>query len=130
MIAIQDLRTIARTRLNDAEHLLRGRQFDGGVYLCGYAVELALKARICRTLKWHGFPGTQPEFRGYQSFRTHDLKVLLHLSGREDRVKSALKAEWREVSWWSPDARYTAGTATRDKLITMIESTRKLLRVL
>lgn len=28
------------------------------------------------------FPGMPPEFRGYQSFRTHDLKVLLRLGPR------------------------------------------------
>lgn len=81
MIAVRDLQVIAWARLREAEQLLRAGEYDGGVYLCGYAVELELKACICGTLKWHGYPGTRSEFRGYQSFQTHDLRVLLRLSG-------------------------------------------------
>jgi hypothetical protein len=37
---------------------LKAERFDGAFYLSGYAVELALKARICRTLKWRATPST------------------------------------------------------------------------
>jgi hypothetical protein len=84
MITARNLRAIARARLRDARVLLRARRWDGAVYLCGYAVELALKARICQTLKWAGFPETPAEFKGLQSVKTHDLEMLLHLSGIED----------------------------------------------
>ena len=86
MLTIAELRKIAKARLDDAEVLLQARRYDGAIYLCGYAVEVALKARICRTLHWEGFPETANEFRDYQSFRTHDLTVLLHLSGVEQRI--------------------------------------------
>jgi len=56
MISTRDLRAIARARLRDAQVLLTGKRFDGAFYLAGYAVELALKARVCRTLKWPDFP--------------------------------------------------------------------------
>ena len=46
-----ELRKIAKARLKDAEALLAAHRYDGAIYLCGYAVELALKARICQTLK-------------------------------------------------------------------------------
>ncbi len=88
MLAIRDLQKIARARLRDAEVLLRARRFDGSIYVCGYAVEIGLKARICRTLRWAGFPDSKTEFQGYASFRTHDLDVLLHLSGRESMIKT------------------------------------------
>ncbi|MGH7577759.1 MAG: HEPN domain-containing protein [Longimicrobiales bacterium] len=130
MIDARELRSIARARLNDAEHLLRARRYDSGAYLCGYAVELALKARICKALKWSGYPGTSAEFRGYQSFRTHDLAVLLRLSGREAKVTGTFGEEWRDVEWWTPDVRYRGGKTTRDDLAKMIESTRRLLRAL
>jgi HEPN domain len=71
MILTQDLKAIARARLRDAQALLRAKRFDGAFYLCGYAVELALKARICRTLKWAGFPESGSEIKGMQSIRTH-----------------------------------------------------------
>ena len=86
MISTSDVRKIARGRLRDAEVLHRARRYDGAVYLCGYAVELFLKARACRTLRWQGFPASDREFRGLQSFRTHDLETLLHLTGVESKV--------------------------------------------
>jgi HEPN domain-containing protein len=58
MISTKDLRAIARARLRDAQVLLKAERFDGAFYLSGYAVELALKARICRTLKWRATPST------------------------------------------------------------------------
>lgn len=130
MIDVRNLRAIARTRLKDAEHLLGARRYDAGVYLCGYVVELALKARVCKTLRWRAYPGTQSEFRGYQSFRTHDLEILLRLCGREENVKNTLAAEWGDVTWWSPEVRYSVGAATHDQLARMIESTRRLLKAL
>jgi hypothetical protein len=62
-----DLKKIARARIMDAECLFSGGRYDGAVYLCGYAVELALKARICRTLKWPEFDPSGP----LQAFKTH-----------------------------------------------------------
>ena len=64
MIAAADFRKIAKARLKDAEVLLSAGRFDGAVYLCGYSVEIALKARICRRLKWTGFPSTNKDFEG------------------------------------------------------------------
>lgn len=51
MIARSDLTSTARAHLADARLLARNGRYDGAVYVCGYAVEIALKARICRTLK-------------------------------------------------------------------------------
>lgn len=78
------------------------------VYLCGYIVELALKARICRTLKWSTFPEKRSEFEGLQSFKTHDLAVLFRLSGREPFVRVSLFAEWTIFKEWNPEVRYRA----------------------
>ncbi|NLJ29092.1 MAG: HEPN domain-containing protein [Deltaproteobacteria bacterium] len=50
MIAINDLRKIAQARFKDADVLLKAWRYDGAIYLCGYAIELALKARICKIL--------------------------------------------------------------------------------
>lgn len=88
MILIDELRMIARARLADATLLFRNERPDGAFYLGGYAVELALKARICQTLNWIGFPEKRSEFDNLTSFRTHKLDVLLALSGQEQRIKS------------------------------------------
>lgn len=128
MIARSGLRNIARARLQDAEALARARRNDGAVYLCGYSVEIALKARVCRTLGWSEFPETNREFDGYQSLRTHRLDVLLRFSGVEARIKSQLMAEWSIVAKWEPEARYRrVGTATVTDAATMIQAAKKLV---
>jgi len=81
MISQRELRSIARARLRDAQVLLAARRFDGAYYLGGYAVEVALKARMYRTLNWSGFPDAGREFQGLQSLKTPDLEILLRLSG-------------------------------------------------
>ena len=131
MITRLDLTKIARARLRDAEVLYRSRRYDGAIYLCGYAVEIALKARICKTLAWLGYPSTGGEFQNYQSFRTHNLHVLLRLAGVEERIKTTLMTEWSAVAAWDPEARYKPiGSATRQAAELMIASARVLLRAL
>ncbi len=131
MISVSVLRKIARARLRDAEVLVRAGRYDGGVYLCGYAVEIGLKARICKTLKWAGFPSTASEFQSYATFKTHNLDVLLHLSGREAQVKTKCLMDWSAVARWDPEGRYKPpGTSTKTDLRLMIALTKTLMRVL
>lgn len=131
MISASSLRQIARARLIDARALFRTRRYDGSIYLCGYAVELSLKYRICKTLGWSEFPATGGEFKAYQTFRTHDLDVLLHISGREARIKELTIADWSTVAEWDPEIRYRSiGTASRTDAETMIRATTGVLRVL
>ena len=128
MIPRSELRKLARTRLKDAEVLFRSNRYDGAIYLCGYAIELALKARICRTLHWFAFPETNAEFRELQTFKTHNLDTLLRLSGIETKIKAKSLAEWSVVAAWEPELRYRlVGTATQVKASDMIQATRTLL---
>lgn len=106
MLTIAELREISAARLDDAQALFDAGHYDGVVYLCGYAVELVLKARICETLDWDGYPSTNREFRDYLTFRTHDLKVLLRLSGQESRILRDMPKTWRAVAIWNPELRY------------------------
>jgi len=105
MISVAELDDIARARIEDATALLTAGRFDGATYLCGYAVEVALKARICRTLNWTEFPGTGSEFQAYRSFQTHELDVLLRLSGQEARVKQNHFSLWNAVAVWKVESR-------------------------
>ena len=131
MIATNDLRTIARARLRDAKVLLLAKRFDGAFYLCGYSVELALKARICHTLKWSGFPETANEFKDLQSLKTHDLEVLLRLSGVEARVKAKHLAQWSGVLDWNPQKRYQpVGRSTPQQATDMVTCAKRLLDIL
>jgi len=96
-VNIDDLKRVARAKLKDAQHLYNGKRYDSAFCLCGYAVEAALKYRICRTHGWSEYYYRDP----YRSFATHDLQVLLRLSGAELKVKSRFHAEWSEVTRWT-----------------------------
>ena len=130
MIAPKVLKSICRARLSDAKVLLKAKRYDGAVYICGYVVELALKARICHTLRWAGFPETRHEFRDFQSLRTHDLEILLRFSGIEPRIKGKYFTQWSAVLNWDPDKRYRAGQTSEQKASDMIASAAKLLRAI
>ena len=131
MLKHAELRETARARLKDSQALLSAKRYDGAVYLCGYAVEIALKARVCIVLKWRGFPSSYKEFENYRSFRTHNLDVLLSLSGREDKIKTNYLVEWSAVVGWDPEVRYfPVGSATEQNARLFVESARVVLRAL
>ncbi len=131
MLDRSELKKIAQARIEDGEVLLSSHRYDGAVYLCGYAVEIALKERICRTLSWPGYPSTRREFANYQSFRTHNLGVLLSLSGSEQKIKTNFLAEWSVVAEWDPEVRYKpTGGATEDDAKRMVGSSKALLEEL
>ncbi|MSP27569.1 MAG: HEPN domain-containing protein [Methylococcales bacterium] len=102
MIKVTDLETLALERLLDADALIEAERYDGAIYIAGYAIELVLKARICKTLKWTDFPENQD----YRSFKIHNLDVLLHLSGIENEIKTNYFADWSLASKWNPENRY------------------------
>ena len=94
-------------------------------------VEIALKGRICKVLNWKGFPQTRSEFQNFQSFRTHDLDVLLSLSGVEDRIRTKYLIEWSAVANWDPEARYNpVGNTKKADAQLLVEAARRLLGVL
>ena len=127
----KDLRAIARARLRDAQVLLKAKRFDGAFYLSGYAVELALKARICRTLKWREFPQSGRKFEDCRSLRTHSLEVLLKFSGVEERVTAMRPAEWSVVADWDPEKRYQAIGALKPlEAEQMVKYVERLLEIL
>ena len=102
MIKLSDLETLSLARLEDAKALMEAERYDGAMYIAGYAIELALKARICKTLNWIEFP----ESPDYKSFKIHKLDVLLHLSGIETVIKTDHLADWSLASQWNPENRY------------------------
>lgn len=110
--------------------LLRAKRFDGAWYLCGYAVELALKARICRTLKWADFPESSQDFNGLQSLKTHNLEILLRFSRVENKVKTRRMAEWSKAVGWRPDRLYQNRLATAQQSAEMVKCVERLLEVL
>lgn len=122
-----EIEEIVAARIEDAEILYSSSRYDGSVYLCGYAIELGLKGRICRTLQWDECPTSGK----YATFKTHDLDVLLHLSGCEDEIKQHHTTDWSIVAQWNPEARYNPIGMVRDSdAKDMLESTKELLKIL
>lgn len=133
MISAADLSAIAAARLDDAKALVAASRLEGAIYLSGYAIEMALKARICVTLDWVGFPSGLGEFAGLSNFKTHDLDVLLKLSGMERRLKAnaAGTQAWSVVRNWYPELRYRPiGSVTPADAHAMIQAVQTLLGVL
>jgi len=131
MLTISELQEIAQERFEESNVLFGANKYDGAMYLCGYAVEVTLKARICQTLHWNGYPSTRKEFQNYQSFRTHNLEVLLTLSGVKNRIITSFLTEWSAMANWNPEMRYRPiGHVSQTEAKSMIDSARTLLGVL
>ena len=131
MLAIIDLRSTAREYLRAAKLLRTRSSYDAAVYLCGYAVEIALKARICQTLNWiTGFPETQSEFQDRGALlKTHNFQVLLEYTAIQENIRKNFLNEWSIVRPWSPEQRYNpVGTKSLIDADEMLAATQKLLR--
>ena len=104
------MQQLADDRVLDAEALLEAGRWSGAYYLCGYAVECALKARIAKGTNLHDFPDKTIVTKAY----THDLKNLLELAGLQvqlqlDKLQAGnvgLGANWDLLKDWSENARY------------------------
>jgi hypothetical protein len=82
-------------------------------------------------VNWTAFPTTGAEFAAYKSFRTHELEVLLRLSGREGHIKQDHYALWNVVAVWRADSRYNSiGTAQQAGTKVMIKATGEFLEAL
>lgn len=119
-----EMERIVRARLEDAQVLYEASRFDGSVYLCGYAIEIGLKMRVCHVLKWDAYPK-------YQTFKTHDLDVLLNLTALEEIIKLKHTAAWSIVALWNPEARYKPiGSVQAIDAQDMLEATKEILEQL
>lgn len=133
MIDTADLHRTAREYLRAAKLLRTRKSYDAAVYLCGYAVEIALKARICKTLKWTaGFPQTNSEFQDKGTLlKTHNLQLLMEYTAVQGQMSTQFLREWAVVRLWSPEQRYNPpGTKTLTDADDMIAATQTLLRKL
>lgn len=101
------LQELALLRLQEAEVLFDSGLYDGCAYLCGYAVELALKARICSTLGVKVYPEKGSRLR--DAMKSHVLDDLGLLAGMGHDLTSArpnLIANWSFLIEWKPEWRY------------------------
>ena len=103
-----DLESLSTIRFDEAKCLLDNGFFHGAYYLCGYAVECALKACIAKTFMQHEFPNKKIVMDSY----THDLSQLLKIANLHQTLQndsnndSSLEINWTIVKDWSEQFRY------------------------
>ena|SRR5579863_9560405 len=133
MITLEELQKLCVGRLEDARVLQSAGRADWAIYTLGYVLELALKKKICETLRWKGYPSTDKEFDQLKSLKTHSWDVLLHFTGIEDQVKKGhLFTEWSIITdfGWKPEMRYSQAKWTNEKAKLMLDSVESFLRKL
>ena len=104
-----DFQQLAEEHLRHAKALLDAGLNSGAYYMCGYAVECALKACICSQTSQFDF---YPHPRDVQKAWSHNFDDLIGLSGLKpkfdyERAKdSRLDLNWTLVDNWSESSRY------------------------
>ena len=126
MLDAPALRSLSAARFEDARVLYDNGRYEGAAYICGYAAELALKARICDTLDVTDYP------EHLSGFEIHKLDTLLLLSGREKFITTNYKVTWNlATAKWTPDLRYQAvNTVSSQEAQAMLRETANLLPLL
>lgn len=104
--AFQELALIRR---KESEALLKEGCWDGAYYLCGYAIECALKACISKKTKENDFP---PPRSTIEKYYTHNLKLLMESAGLIVQLKQDMKSDreleinWLTIAAWNESCRY------------------------
>jgi hypothetical protein len=104
----RELQDLARLREQEARVLLEAGRWDGAYYLCGYAVECALKACIAKRVRQHDFPNRDLANQSY----TPNLSQLVRVAGLEAELQAALAGDpalavnWAIVKEWAERSRY------------------------
>ena len=104
----KDLQRLAELHAEEATILVANGKEQGAYYLCGLAVECALKACLAKGTKQHEFPNKDYAAKVY----VHDLNELLKVAGLQDqratdeRTNPALAANWGVVMGWTVESRY------------------------
>lgn len=105
----KQLQELARLRIQEAEALYKARLYDGAVYLAGYAVELALKSRICKILKVAEYPDSGEIGKSFKTHKLEQLKTLAAVGVDITITKNKdLFDNWSTAVEWDPEQRYTA----------------------
>lgn len=111
-----EFKNISNTRLKEVKALYRNGLHDGAVYLSGYVIETALKARICKLLD-SDYPETGTVSRSYLTHKFDDLVKLAGLQNQLDNERNAnlnFNINWLLVNNWTETIRYKSiGTTTK-----------------
>lgn len=79
-----ELKKITKARLKSAKTLMDSGDWHGAAYMLGYALECALKAATCKTLRLVSYPENTGKEKVDSFFMTHKFEQLLFVSGLDD----------------------------------------------
>lgn len=103
-----ELEFLSELRLKESKILFENQAYQGSFYLCGYAIECALKACIAKSFRENEFPNKKLVNDSY----VHDLNQLLKLSNLSMQFQLDVKSDpkldihWAVVKDWSEKFRY------------------------
>jgi hypothetical protein len=104
-----DFQQLTEDHLRHAKALLDAELYSGAYYICGYAVECALKACICSRTNQFDFYA-HPEIA--RKAWSQKFANLIDVSGLKEEFEAArlddsvLDIHWKDVENWSEDSRY------------------------
>ncbi len=143
MIPIGIFKSLITNKIKDSKALKINRRFQSSLYMAGYAVELALKYKICNTLNFNqGFPETKTELSTYlniiispqpfsiklSDIKNHDLNKLLFYSGVELKIRASYLQEWNVISQWNPEDRYKKVRVIETQAANFIKAATKIIK--
>lgn len=143
MITKPDLKKLINRYVTDSDVLLSNRRYASSIYLGGYAVELALKYRICKLLQFgYGYPENDIEFNRYtkgksrftgttikrvKDLKTHNLSGLLFYSGEQINITTNFLAEWNIIKSWDVFMRYNPAIVRKVKAVSFYNAAKILV---
>lgn len=121
-------------RLDDARALLNAVRFRAAMYLAGYAIECLLKTKLMRLFDCRHLRELEEELQrrgmlpGQATIFTHQLEVLLRLTGGMDRLRQngPLWQLFNLVNRWVPSWRYSADLSNHDDAKDFLEAVEKV----
>ena len=142
----KEIIALANKKLKVAQYLVQGGYYDDAYYLGGYAFELLLKAKICKTLlipdffdfensKSRRLPVSKKRSEKenlYKPFKVHDYEQLMILSGlymefsKKIETDLVFGADWSVISKWDENLRYLDG-GTKTDVDSFIQSIKNMM---
>ncbi|MGH9654534.1 MAG: HEPN domain-containing protein, partial [Bryobacteraceae bacterium] len=83
-----EFQNLAIERFEDADALLKAGRYGCAYYICGYAVECALKTCIARRTREGDFPP-----KNAQTYYSHDLTKLVEIAGLATALRGKAAAD-------------------------------------
>ncbi|WEK36725.1 MAG: hypothetical protein P0Y53_04350 [Candidatus Pseudobacter hemicellulosilyticus] len=134
-------------RMKDARVLADKRRFLAAVYIAGYAVELALKYRICLHLQFeYGFPETKAELVSeltnvnrsaeirfsvtLPELKSHNFEGLSEISMVNIILENTVPKEWKLVNTWVPAIRYQKKRFTEKQAAIFLKAAERIIQLM